>query len=308
MNAVIQFVEAYGLWVAFFAVLLDQGGLPIPSYAVVIVTAAMAANSHESIPALILVALLAVLIADVIWFYGGRRYGGRLLRLVCRLSLSPDSCVNLTRRTYARFGAPSLILAKYVPGFSAVATTLAGEAGTSLRRFVLFDTLGAALWVLGAVALGVVFNDAVEALLDRLETLGHVATALLLGGFALYLAARWWQRRQFMIRIRMARITPDELHQLLASPTPPIVLDVRIPATRAREGWIPGSIAVTPTDEHNSDQSLQIVVYCDCPNDASAAVAARRLQERGFMHVRPLAGGFDSWRDRGLPIQGPLSS
>jgi len=142
----------------------------------------------------------------------------------------------------------------------------------------------------------------------RVRAIGHLATALLLGGFALYLAVRWWQRRQFMIRIRMARITPDELHQLLSSSTPPIVLDVRIPATRAREGWIPGSIAVTPTDEHNSDRSLQIVVYCDCPNDASAAVAARRLQERGFMHVRPLAGGFDSWRDRGLPIQGPLSS
>lgn len=303
MEAVIEFVEAYGLWVAFVAVLLDQGGLPIPSYSVVIITAAVTVNSNGSVPELLLVTVAAILIADVSWFYGGRRYGGRLLRLVCRLSLSPDSCVSLTRSTYARVGAPSLIVAKYVPGFAAVATTLAGEAGTGLGRFLLFDGIGAALWAAGAIALGVIFNDAVAAVLGALEDLGHVATGLLLSGLALYLILKWWKRQLFLRRIRMARIAPAELRDLLQSPSPPIVLDVRMPTSRARDGWIPGSIAPPLPDNPPIDPSLEVVVYCDCPNDASAAVEARRLLDQGFMHVRPLAGGFDSWRDRGMPIE-----
>ena len=303
MEAVIEFVEAYGLWVAFFAVLLDQGGLPIPSYSVVIITAALTVNSNGSVPELLLVTVTAILIADVSWFYGGRRYGGRLLRLVCRLSLSPDSCVSLTRRSYARFGAPSLIVAKYIPGFAAVATTLAGEAGTGVGRFLLFDGIGAVLWAAGAVALGVVFNDAVAAVLDALEGLGHLATALLLAVLVLYVIVKWWKRQQFLMGIRMARITPDELQGLLKSSSPPMVLDVRMPASRDRDGWIPGSIAPPPPDKPSQDPSLEIVVYCDCPNDASAAVVVKRLLDNGFMHVRPLAGGFDSWRDRGLPVE-----
>src|SRR5262245_22308182 len=110
MEAIVQFVQSYGLWVVFFAVLLDQGGLPIPAYPVIIVTAALAVNASEPLPPIVLIAVTAVLLADVLWFYGGRRFGGQLLRLMCRVSLSPDSCVSLTRRVYARWGAPSLIV------------------------------------------------------------------------------------------------------------------------------------------------------------------------------------------------------
>jgi membrane protein DedA with SNARE-associated domain/rhodanese-related sulfurtransferase len=303
MDAAIQFIQSYGLWVVFFAVLLDQGGLPLPSYSVIIVTAALATNRKGSIADILLVCVVAVLIADVLWFYGGRRYGGRLLRLVCRLSLSPDSCVSLTRRTYARFGPPSLIVAKYVPGFAAVATTLAGEAGTSLRKFLLFDAIGAALWALGGVALGVIFHDAVEAVLLELEQLGHVATTLLVAGIALYVLGKWWQRQRFLARIRMARVAPDQLQLLMSSSAPPLLLDVRLPATRDRDGWIPGSIAASPPVELPADPSRDIVVYCDCPNDASAAIEALRLLDKGVLNVRPLAGGFDSWRALGLPIE-----
>jgi membrane protein DedA with SNARE-associated domain/rhodanese-related sulfurtransferase len=303
VEAVIQFVQTYGLWVVFFAVLLDQGGLPLPAYPVIIVTAALAVNANEPIVSIICISVIAVLLADVLWFYGGRRFGGRLLKLMCRLSLSPDSCVSLTRRVYARWGAPSLIVAKYVPGFAAVATTLAGEAGTGLGRFLIFDAAGAALWALGAVAIGVIFNDAVAAVLADLEKLGRLATALLACAIALYISVKWWQRQRFLARIRMARISPDELEESLKSSAPPIVLDVRMPESRTRSGWIPGSIAAPLPDGLSVDPSLEVVVYCDCPNDASAAIEAKRLLDLGFIHVRPLAGGFDSWRDRGLPIE-----
>jgi len=114
MEALIHVIETYGLWVVFISVLLDQGGLPTPSYAPMIVTAALATDAGAPLWPILLVGSLAALVADIAWFAGGRRYGAQLLRLMCRISLSPDSCVGTTRRIYENFGAPSLMLAKGV--------------------------------------------------------------------------------------------------------------------------------------------------------------------------------------------------
>lgn len=303
MDTLLYVVQTYGLWVVFIAVLLDQGGLPVPAYPPMIVTAALAVESSESLWAILLVATLAVILADVLWFLGGRQFGASLLRLMCRLSLSPDSCVGLTRRVYARWGAPSLIIAKYVPGFAAVATTLAGEAGTSLRRFLLFDGIGAVLWAGGAIALGAIFHEAVAAVLAELERLGYYAVVLLIAAIALFIAIKWWQRQRFLARIRMVRISAEALSDLMRSDAHATVLDVRVAERRAESGWIPGSIHVQDILDVQTSQQGEIIVYCDCPNDASAAVVAKQLRDRGFMHVRPLAGGFEAWRARGLPVE-----
>jgi membrane protein DedA with SNARE-associated domain/rhodanese-related sulfurtransferase len=308
MEALIHVIETYGLWVVFFSVLLDQGGLPTPSYAPMIVTAALATEAGQPLWPILLVGSIAALLADVAWFAGGRRYGAQLLRLMCRISLSPDSCVGTTRRVYERFGAPSLMLAKYIPGFAAVATTLAGQAGTRWSRFLVFDFLGAVLWVSGALILGAVFHEAVEALLNTLEDLGHIALALLLLAIVLFVAYKWWQRHLFLREIHMARISSQELRAELQSMPETMVIDVRSPQSRARGGWIPGSINIRDIAELKAHPDSTIVVYCDCPNDASAAVMARKLKAMGFKHVRPLAGGITAWRAQGFPVeQGPAA-
>ena len=303
MEALIHVIETYGLWVVFFSVLLDQGGLPTPSYAPMIVTAALAADTGQPLWPILLVGACAALVADIAWFAGGRRYGAQLLRLMCRISLSPDSCVGTTRRIYEKWGAPSLMLAKYIPGFAAVSTTLAGQAGTRWPRFLVFDFLGAVLWVSGAVILGAVFHEAVEALLSTLEQLGHIALAMLLFAVVLFVAYKWWQRHRFLREIRMARISSDELRAQLQSMPEVVLIDVRSAESRARTGWIPGSINVRDIAELRIDPDSAIVVYCDCPNDASAAVVARKLKELGFKHVRPLAGGISAWRAQGFPVE-----
>jgi len=155
-------------------VLLDQGGVPVPAYPPIILTAALATDRGESLWPIVLVAALAAVAADWLWYVGGRRLGAKLLRLMCRLSLSPDSCVLMTRGIYGRWGPPSLIVAKFIPGFAAVATTLAGETGTRAGRFLLFDGIGALLWAGLAVALGAFFHEAVNSLLEQLETLGRL--------------------------------------------------------------------------------------------------------------------------------------
>jgi membrane protein DedA with SNARE-associated domain/rhodanese-related sulfurtransferase len=302
IDVLVHIIETYGLWVVFGCVILDQGGLPFPAYPLMIVAAALATNAGEPLSPILFAATLGALFADLLWFVGGRRFGAMLLKLMCRVSLSPDSCVGLTRRIYGRYGAPSLVIAKYVPGFAAVATTLAGESGTRVARFLLYDGLGALLWASGAVALGAIFHEAVETMLDELAQLGHVAIALLLGALVAFVAFKWWQRYRFRMRIRMSRIGVDELHELLASSLPMIV-DVRSPERRAQSGWIPGSIAISDPAEIGVPTDRDIVVYCDCPNDASAAVMAEKLKQRGFTRVRPLAGGIDAWVARGHAVE-----
>jgi membrane protein DedA with SNARE-associated domain/rhodanese-related sulfurtransferase len=303
MATLIHIIEVYGLWVVFFSVLLDQGGLPTPSYAPIIVTAALATNAGSSLLPILIVATIAAVLADIAWFTGGRKFGPKLLRLMCQLSLSPDSCVGTTRRVYERWGAPSLILAKYIPGFAAVSTILAGQAGTSWRRFLLFDCIGAALWASGAVVLGAVFHEAVEAMLSTLEDLGHIAIALLVVAAAIFVAYKWWQRHRFMREIRMARISTEELRGLLQSMPGIVLLDVRSAESRSLSGWIPGSTHVRDISELKAGMQDEVVVYCDCPNDASAATVARKLKALGFRHVRPLEGGISAWQAKGLPVE-----
>ncbi|MEJ0087221.1 MAG: rhodanese-like domain-containing protein [Pseudomonadota bacterium] len=302
MEALIHVIETYGLWVVFISVLLDQGGLPTPSYAPMIVTAALATDAGEPLWPILLVGSVAALVADVSWFAGGRRYGAQLLRLMCRISLSPDSCVGTTRRIYEKFGAPSLMLAKYIPGFAAVSTTLAGQAGTGWMRFLIFDFLGAVLWVSGALILGATFHEAVEALLNTLEDLGHIAVAMLLLALLLFVAYKLWQRHRFLREIRMTRISSEQLRAEMQAMPGLMLIDVRSAESRARSGWIAGSISVRDVSELKIDTNNAIVVYCDCPNDASAAVVARKLKAMGFKHVRPLAGGISAWRAQGFPV------
>ncbi|HET6473259.1 MAG TPA: rhodanese-like domain-containing protein [Pseudomonadales bacterium] len=282
--------------------ILDQGGLPFPAYPLMIVAAALATNAGEPLAPILFAATLGALFADLLWFAGGRRFGALLLKLMCRVSLSPDSCVGLTRRIYGRYGAPSLVVAKYVPGFAAVATTLAGESGTRLARFLLYDGAGAMLWAAGAIALGAVFHEAVDVMLDELEQLGHIAIVLLLAGLAGFVGFKWWQRYRFKIRIRMSRITVDELNDLMASGEPTI-LDVRSAERRVQSGWIPGSVYFDDAAAIELPKDRDIVVYCDCPNDASAAVMAEKLKQRGLTRVRPLAGGIDAWIEHGHSIE-----
>lgn len=154
----------------------------------------------------------------------------------------------------------------------------------------------------GAVALGAIFHEAVEALLLELEELGHYALIMLFVAIVLFVLYKWWQRHRFMMQIRMARISIDDLSTLLKSGSVMTILDARSPERREEAGWIPGSIQVRDVHELRIDLQREIIVYCDCPNDATAAVVAKKLQALGFKRVRPLAGGLDAWRAQGLPI------
>jgi len=302
MDTLLHLLEHYGLWVVFIAVLLDQGGLPVPAFPPIMVASALAVEAQQPVWPIVLVATVAALLADGAWYAGGRRFGTHLVRLMCRLSLSPDSCVASTRDTYARWGAPSLVVAKFIPGFAALATTLAGQTGTGLVRFAFYDGLGAALWALVAVGTGALFHDAVNEVLIRIESLGQAGVMLLLAAIVLFLAYKAWKRQRFIRLIQMARISVPELQQLIDGGAEPLVLDVRPLAQREASGWIPGAVLASHVRELELAPQHEVIVYCDCPNEASAAQLARELKQRGFKRVRPLAGGFEAWQAHGLPV------
>ena len=310
MQLLLTLIEQYGLWLVFANVLALQLGVPVPAYPTLIVVGAIAGRGDITLLQVIAVATVASLIADLIWYFAGARLGRRVLRLLCRLSLSPDSCVRQTENIYERWGAPSLMVAKFVPGFAAVATSMAGLMRTRLSSFLLFDTLGALLWSGVAVTLGWLFRDAVNEVIEVFNQAGRWGLTALVGMLMLYLAARALQRHQLIRTLRMARVSSEELKAMIANGEGPLIVDVRSLSSQ-KQGRIPGAVWI---DSNAFDESLrarglhqhitrEIIVYCACPNEASAAVVAKKLMRAGFKRVRPLAGGIEAWVERGYDIE-----
>ncbi len=173
MGFLVDLIREYGLGVVFLNVLIEQLGAPIPAYPVLVVTGAVAGDDWQHGARIVLLAVAAALIADLLWYQAGKSYGHRVLGRICRISLSPDACIRQTESLYGRWGPKSLLIAKFVPGFASIASALAGVVGTPRSVFVLYDTLGALIWVGSAVLLGSLFSTTVEDLLAVLTALGQ---------------------------------------------------------------------------------------------------------------------------------------
>lgn len=306
MSLLFELIAQYGVLFIFACVLVEQAGVPLPAYPVLLVAGSFAARGELHVVALLATAVVACLCADSLWYAAGRRYGTRVLRGLCKLSLSPDGCVRQTESIFVRFGAPSLTVAKFVPGFASVATAMAGSTGVNRAAFVLFDGIGAALWAGLGLALGWLFADAIEDVMRVLSEMGRWGLLMLAVALVAFVAAKWWRRRQFHAQLRMDRISVGDLAQMFADGQAPIVVDVRSD-TGQMDGRIPGAIAFRqdawPDDLKAPHDDAVVVVYCACPNEASAAVVARQLMARGFKRVRPLQGGIDAWRAAGLAVE-----
>ncbi len=267
MQQLALYVAKYGLPLVFANVLLEQLGLPIPALPTLIVAGALAAEEDLHAPHVLLVALAASLLADSVWYALGRSHGYRILKTLCRVSLSPDSCVRQTSSIFERWGMPSLLVAKFVPGFSTVAPPLAGAIRARPLSFLLFDAGGALLWAGTGLAVGMAFHRAIDRSLEFLTGIGSGALAILMGGLMLFVAAKWWQRRRFYRMLRMARISVEQLHRLIDEGRGPLILDVRTrPARRGDPRRIPGArtLELSEIDGKLAElpQDREIVLYC----------------------------------------------
>jgi Uncharacterized membrane-associated protein len=210
---------------------------------------------------------------------------------VCKVSLSPDSCIRQSQSLYLRIGPRALLISRFLPGASALTTTMAGMTGTPLSRFLAYDCAGAALWAGSALMLGSIFSNAVDRVLGWLTEYASVGATVLLGAFALFIAWKLWQRFALLKRTaRVPRISVDELRARLDAGEPPLILDVR---AQFDGEAIPGSIAFSldgALDElEGSLRDKDVVIYCACPHELSARCwrsGCRRSDTRVPGHYR----------------------
>ncbi len=142
MSEATRFLANYGTPLVFVAVFLEQMGLPLPVVPLLLAAGALAATGQFNLVTGFGLTVLACLIADTVWFYLGRYRGQRVLGLLCRISLEPDSCVRRTQNVFTRYGLRGLLVSKFVPGLSTVAPPLAGMSGVGAGRFLLVDGVG----------------------------------------------------------------------------------------------------------------------------------------------------------------------
>jgi membrane protein DedA with SNARE-associated domain/rhodanese-related sulfurtransferase len=299
MPQLAHLIQTYGLVLVFGVVLLEQIGLPIPAFPALIVAGALAVDGQVNWALCLLASVAACLASDYFWFRAGRFYGKRILRLLCRISLSPDSCVNQTEDNFRRFGPKSLVVAKFIPGFNTVAPPLAGAMGTGTARFIWLSVAGALLWSGVGLALGALFHDSVDSVLQVFESMGVAALETLLALLALFVLYKYIERRRFLRQNAIPRIHVEELRALIDGGHDPVIIDTRGITARELEAAIPGALVYGDCDREGLmaalDKDRHIVVYCSCPNDVTAAQVAKEFLANGFHRARPLHGGLDAW-------------
>jgi len=259
-----DFLIRHGYAVLFGWVLLEQMGLPIPAAPLLIAAGALARAGKMNLTFALALALIAVILADLFWYSLGRYRGGRILKLLCRISLEPDSCVRRTENLFVRHGVHSLLVAKFVPGLNTAAPSLAGIFRMPVRRFMIFDSLGALLWVVSVTSLGLIFSDQLEQIALRWS--GWLV-AVLAGSSAAYVLWKFIQRRRFIRRLRIARITPKELMDKLRAGETISIVDLRQPMDiEAFPQMIPGAlrIAMEEIEERHAEipRDRDVVLYC----------------------------------------------
>ncbi|HWK83326.1 MAG TPA: DedA family protein/thiosulfate sulfurtransferase GlpE [Caldimonas sp.] len=300
MHELVALLLAHGALIIFVVTLTARVGAPVPASPLLVVAGSLVLAGQLSVVAALATSIAANVLGDGVWFLAGRRHGHRVMKQLCRISLSPDSCVRQSESLITRWGGSSLIAAKFVPGVSVIAAPMAGALGMSVPRFLAFELVASLVWTLTYMALGMIFSNQIQQIFDVMAGTGSVATAVLVIAVAAIVAVRYWQRQRFLRELQVPRIGVDELHALMQQGRDPLVIDVRSDAsTQLDARRIPGAISVHLGDIHAKAAELspdrEIVLYCNCPNEVSAARAAAVLVGQGLARARPLAGGLDAW-------------
>jgi membrane protein DedA with SNARE-associated domain/rhodanese-related sulfurtransferase len=308
MDDVTQFLIRYSSLVLFAAVFAEQVGLPVPAIPVLLAAGALAGAGQMNLGMAVGLGVAACLVGDFIWYYLGRYRGRHVLNLLCRISLEPDSCIRRTETFFGRHGMWSLVSAKFIPGLSTVTPALAGLFGVSVERFLLYNGLGAFLWIVAFIALGYLFSDQLEQIAAQAAHFGGSLVALIVGALALYIVYKYVHRQLLLRKLRIARITADQLKQMMDNGHEMMIVDLRQPLDLQVDPYtIPGALRMAVEElehrHHEIPRDRDVILYCACPNEATAARMALLLKKNGITRVRPLAGGVEAWRERNFPLQ-----
>jgi membrane protein DedA with SNARE-associated domain len=267
VHAVFGFLERFGYWVLFANVMLEQLALPLPTIPVFLAMGALAGIGYFSIWGAIGVAVCGAIASDLVWYRLGRSRGHSIISLICRISLEPDSCVSQTKDTFRKLGPYALLFSKFVPGLNATAAPLAGLTRMPLSRFVPFDLAGSAIWSGAYLSLGFLFRNQIEQVADSAGRLGSTLLVAVLCLVAAYIGWKYYQRRRFIRGLRVARVTPGELREMIECGEAVAVVDLRHALEVEYEGVkIPGALSMDLQElelRHlEIPREMDVVLYC----------------------------------------------
>ncbi len=299
--------SSLGPWAVFLSVLITQLGMPVPAVPMLILGGTMAAMGQASYASMFCAAIGATLLADSLWFFAGRARGRRLLNGLVRYSLSLDATLRIARNVFERYGAPLLVLAKFLPGLGLISAPLLGTTAVNVRVFLFWDLAGATLWASVWLLGGAVLHDEIVQLVLWVRHSGGTVFDAFAAIFVTFLLYRWVRRMQFRRWLAKVRISPQQLDEMMKSNAPPLIFDARPRAVREKEAYrIAGAY---PLDLDSPDQldpeclKRPIVVYCVCPNEATAKRIVNQLHRKHIHNVRALKGGLDAWEKHGFPVE-----
>jgi membrane protein DedA with SNARE-associated domain/rhodanese-related sulfurtransferase len=297
MNETLHFLTQHGTIVLFVAVFAEQIGFPVPAFLFLIAAGALVGTGQMTLGVAAGAAVLAALLGDQLWYELGRRRGRQVLNWLCRISLEPTSCIRRTEDFFIRYGARSLVVAKFVPGLSTIAPPLAGIVGLRVPQYLLYNGLGTVLWVSSGIGLGYAFSNQLEQAISVVAYLGPTMALILLGSAAGYVISKALNR--YRAERRLPRLTVQEVTEKIAAGEAPVIIDLRPQGARRDVPGIPGSLALSVKEvmaEYRSlPQDRDVILYCSCPWDRASVLTARKLREKGLTRVWPLVGGIEAW-------------
>lgn len=262
-----EWIRSYGYWAVAGGMLIEQFVPLAAGEAVLLAGGALAATGRLHAGLAIPLALAGTLTADLIWYEAGRRGGHRVLQMLCRIAIEPDSCVKSGKDLFGRLGAMVLLISKFVPGLNSIGQPLAGALGMPRWRFVSFDAAGAIAWVGLYFGLGYVLGDqlvvVVAALVHRLGGWIAMIAVAAVG----YLGFKVLRRQHLLRQLRIARITPEELARKMNAGEPVYVVDLRHAVeVQAQPMKIPGALRIDPGALEEGRAKIprdrELILYC----------------------------------------------
>ncbi|SDT88464.1 membrane protein DedA, SNARE-associated domain [Verrucomicrobium sp. GAS474] len=308
----LPFISDLGYAGLFLWIFVEQAGLPIPAVPVLIAAGSFVTAGRLGFGWCLLLTVVACLAADLLWFFLGRAKGVHILHFICRLSWKPNTCIASTKNLFGKYGAQTLLFAKFVPGLNTLAPPLAGATGITLRQFLAYNTVGAVVW--GAVPLlaGMGLRAALPSPEAALALLRAHLPAIVAGLLVLFLIGRYEWRRRYVARLEKELrqgVTVDEFKAMLDRGDDVVALDIRHPINFGLDPVsLPGALRFhygeLESRAHEIPLDRPLIAYCDCPRDQASVLAVERLQKLGAKSARVLNGGLSAWRARGYPTVG----
>ncbi len=267
MTEFIEFLISHGYQVIFFWVLLDQAGLPLPAVPLLLAAGALIGAGQLSLVTVLVVTFLAAVPIDFFWYELGKRRGGKVLNLLCTISLEPDFCVRNTEATFDKLGPLALVVAKFVPGLQTLAPPMSGLTGMSVTRFLILDTVGTLAWAGTFVGLGILFSNQLEAVASQMAQIGFLAGVSLVAIVLGYFAYKFVQRARFLKTLEMRRLAPKDVFEMMQSNKDLHVIDLRHRHdVNELPEKIPSAVSVPmeamERQAHRIPRDSDIILYC----------------------------------------------